>query len=81
MNTAKIQFFPSHSCLASAKLPIGPQTWIDVESIKSATFFSSLGSYNNDYNFKYSIESDQCEPFLRDFNHHIYWCASTSISF
>ncbi|EFA84306.1 hypothetical protein PPL_03383 [Heterostelium album PN500] len=47
----------------------------------TSSYIYSFGS-SNDCNFKYSIESNQCEPFLRDIkNHNREWCASTSITF
>ncbi|EFA82469.1 hypothetical protein PPL_04894 [Heterostelium album PN500] len=48
----------------------------------TSSFIYSFG-YSRVCNFKYSIESDQCEPFLRDIkNTNRSWCAcaSTSIS-
>ncbi|EFA82045.1 hypothetical protein PPL_04950 [Heterostelium album PN500] len=50
------------------------------ESPTSSYIFSFGNSL--EYNFKYSIESNQYEPFFRDIiNHKRYWCASTSITF
>ncbi|EFA82103.1 hypothetical protein PPL_05008 [Heterostelium album PN500] len=46
----------------------------------TSSYIYSFG-IDNDDNFKYSIESNQCEPFFRDIiNHNRAWCASTSIS-
>ncbi|EFA82105.1 hypothetical protein PPL_05010 [Heterostelium album PN500] len=46
----------------------------------TSSYIYSFGN-NNDDNFKYSIESNQCEPFFRDINDlNRSWCASTSIS-
>ncbi|EFA76049.1 hypothetical protein PPL_10628 [Heterostelium album PN500] len=49
------------------------------ESPESSCIYS-FGS-SNDCNFKYSIESNQCEPFFRDIdNQDRQWCASTTIT-
>ncbi|EFA82030.1 hypothetical protein PPL_04935 [Heterostelium album PN500] len=46
----------------------------------TSSYIYSFG-YSNDFNFKYSIESNQWEPFFRDIiNHKRAWCASTSIT-
>ncbi|EFA82022.1 hypothetical protein PPL_04927 [Heterostelium album PN500] len=46
----------------------------------TSSYIYSFGS-SNDCNFKYSIETDQCEPILRDIkNHNRALCASTSIT-
>ncbi|EFA82028.1 hypothetical protein PPL_04933 [Heterostelium album PN500] len=46
----------------------------------TSSYIYSFG-LSNDCNFKYSIESNQCEPFLIDIINHPRWfCASTSIS-
>ncbi|EFA82071.1 hypothetical protein PPL_04976 [Heterostelium album PN500] len=47
----------------------------------TSSYIYSFGE-SNDCNFKYSIESNQCEPFFRDIiDHDREWCAFTSISF
>ncbi|EFA82050.1 hypothetical protein PPL_04955 [Heterostelium album PN500] len=50
------------------------------ESPTSSYIYSFCNSL--DSNFKYSIESNQCEPIFRDIkNHNSSWCASSSITF
>ncbi|EFA83372.1 hypothetical protein PPL_04165 [Heterostelium album PN500] len=47
----------------------------------TSSYIYSFG-YSSKCNFKYSIESNQCEPIFRDIiNHNRAWCASTSITF
>ncbi|EFA82020.1 hypothetical protein PPL_04925 [Heterostelium album PN500] len=46
----------------------------------TSSYIYSFGS-SNDSNFKYSIESNQCEPFFRDIiDHDREWCACTSFT-
>ncbi|EFA82078.1 hypothetical protein PPL_04983 [Heterostelium album PN500] len=47
----------------------------------TSSYIYSYGSSNDD-NFKYSIESNQCELFFRNIiSHNRNWCASTSIAY
>ncbi|EFA82473.1 hypothetical protein PPL_04898 [Heterostelium album PN500] len=46
----------------------------------TSSYIYSFGEFN-ECNFKYSIESNQCEPFFRDIiKKNREWCASTSIT-
>ncbi|EFA82036.1 hypothetical protein PPL_04941 [Heterostelium album PN500] len=69
------------SKLNATSLTNGQQSFVMYhrESPTSSYIFSFGPSL--DCNFKYSIESNRCQPFFRNIkNHNRAWCASTSIT-
>ncbi|EFA82086.1 hypothetical protein PPL_04991 [Heterostelium album PN500] len=64
-------------------VPFANGKYIHVKYHRESPTSSYIYSFgiNNDHNFKYTIETNQCEPSFRDIiNHNRDWCASTSIT-